>query len=62
MLTHVIASYVIRDLIINTHRDKRRGSRNFTQDKLVIATDLCRFGLCPRVPANMAVTSLSRRK
>ena len=61
MLTHVFASYVIRDLIINMYPDKHR-SRNFTQDKLVIATDLCHFGLCSRVPANMGVTSHSRCK
>ena len=57
MLTHIVASYVIGDLIINTYRDKHR-SRKFTQDKLGIATDLYHFGLCPRVPANMGVTSL----
>ena len=63
---HVVASYVIRDLITITYRDKHRSvvqgtSRVGGQDK-VIATNLCHFGLCPRVTAKMGITSFSRRK
>ena len=30
--------------------------------KIKFATNLCHFELCLRVPANMGITSLSRRK
>ena len=63
---HIAASYVIQDLIIITYCDEHRSVVQETshiggQDK-VIATNLCHFGLCPRVTAKMGITSFSRRK